>query len=205
MKRISLLVLTLLTLNSFAVDNNSNGKTITTPKGDVINFSALGSKSMHIANRNRNTTKTVAYGEEKPILLNGATIYYVGDENDSVNNVHNWKDWIDAHIAAEKKLNDAIKKEKKQLPKGSYYYTMKNMVINENGDLVYYETDGIVRRKYSETTLQHPGRLMIPVALEQKVNDKLKTTADKLSYTTMIVGGKATAYYNYYTLTFSVK
>lgn len=203
MKRIIVLALTLFTVNTYAVDNTSTGKTITTPKGDVISFSALGSKSLHIANSN--TTKTVAYGEEKPILLNGNSIYYVSDDNDSVNTYRNWQQWIDAHIAAEKKLNNAIKKEKKQLPKGTYYYTMKNMVINAAGELVYYETDGIVRRRYTETTRQRPGKLIIPAKLEQNINDKLKATVDKLTYTPMIVGGKATPYYNYYTLTFSVK
>lgn len=203
MKRIIVLALTLFTVNTYAVDNTSTGKTITTPKGDVISFSAIGSKPVHIANSN--TTKTVAYGEEKPILLNGNSIYYVSDDNDSVNTYRNWQQWIDAHIAAEKKLNNAIKKEKKQLPKGTYYYTMKNMVINAEGELVYYETDGIVRRRYTETTRQRPGKLIIPAKLEQNVNEKLKATADKLTYTPMIVGGKATPYYNYYTLTFSVK
>lgn len=203
MKRIIVLALTLFTINTYAVDNTGTGKTITTSKGDVISFSALGSKSLHIANSN--TTKTVAYGEEKPILLNGNSIYYVSDDNDSVNTYRNWQQWIDAHIAAEKKLNNAIKKEKKQLPKGTYYYTMKNMVINAAGELVYYETDGIVRRRYTETTRQRPGKLIIPAKLEQNVNEKLKATADKLTYTPMIVGGKATPYYNYYTLTFSVK
>lgn len=203
MKRIIVFALTLFTINTYAVDNTSTGKTITTSKGDVISFSAIGSKLVHIANSN--TTKTVAYGEEKPILLNGNSIYYVKDDNDTVNNSRNWQQWIDAHIAAEKKLNNAIKKEKKQLPKGTYYYTMKNMVINAAGELVYYETDGIVRRRYTETTRQRPGKLMIPAKLEQNINDKLKATADKLTYTPMIVGGKATPYYNYYTLTFSVK
>lgn len=203
MKRIIVFALTLFTINSYAVDNTGTGKTITTPKGDLISFSPLGSKSLHIANSN--TTKTVAYGEEKPILLNGNSIYYVKDDNDTVNNSHNWQQWIDAHIAAEKKLNNAIKKEKKQLPKGTYYYTMKNMVINAAGELVYYETDGIVRRRYTETTRQRPGKLIIPAKLEQNVNEKLKATADKLTYTPMIVGGKATPYYNYYTLTFSIK
>ncbi|MFN4246562.1 MAG: hypothetical protein ACK4EY_02500 [Flavipsychrobacter sp.] len=203
MKRIIVLALTLFTINSYAVDNTGTGKTITTPKGDVISFSAIGSKPVHIANSN--TTKTIAYGEEKPILLNGSTIYYVKDENDTVNNSRNWQQWIDAHIAAEKKLNNAIKKEKKQLPKGTYYYTMKNMVINAAGELVYYETDGIVRRRYTETTRQHPGRLIIPAKLEQNINEKLKATAGTLTYTPMIVGDKTTAYYNYYTLTFSVK
>lgn len=203
MKRIIILALTLFTINCYAVDITGTGKTITTTKGDVISFSAIGSKPIHIANSN--TTKTIAYGEEKPILLNGNSIYYVKDENDSINSARNWQQWIDAHIAAEKKLNDAVKKEKKQLPKGTYYYTMKNMVINEKGELVYYETDGIVRRRYSETTRQKPGRLLIPEKLETDVNNKLKATADKLTYTTMIVGGEATAYYNYYTFTFSVK
>ena len=203
MKRIIVLALTLFTINTYAVDNTGTGKTITTSKGDMISFSAIGSKPVHIANSN--TTKTVAYGEEKPILLNGNSIYYVSDDNDSVNTYRNWQQWIDAHIAAEKKLNNAIKKEKKQLPKGTYYYTMKNMVINAAGELVYYETDGIVRRRYTETTRQRPGKLIIPAKLEQNVNEKLKATADKLTYTPMIVGGKATPYYNYYTLTFSVK
>jgi hypothetical protein len=203
MKRIGILALALITLNSYAVDNNSIGKTITTPKGDVIAFSAIGNKAAHIANDN--TTKVIAYGEEKPILLNGREIYYVKDENDTVDNFRNWQQWIDAHITAEKRLNDAIKKEKKQLPAGTYYYIMKNMVINEQGKLVYYETDGIVRRKLTETTKQHPGRLTIPENLEQNVNDKLKAAANRLTYTTMIVGGKATAYYNRHTFTFSVK
>lgn len=203
MKRIIFLTLTLFTINSYAVDNTGTGKTIITPKGDVLSFSAIGSKPVHIANSN--TTKTVAYGEEKPILLNGNSIYYVSDDNDSVNTYRNWQQWIDAHIAAEKKLNNAIKKEKKQLSKGTYYYTMKNMVINAAGELVYYETDGIVRRRYTETTRQRPGKLMIPAKLEQNINEKLKVTANKLTYTPMIVGGKTTAYYNYYTLTFSVK
>lgn len=203
MKRIIVLALTLLTINCYAVDNTGIGKTITTTKGDVISFSPIGTKPVHIANSN--TTKTIAYGEEKPILLNGNAIYYVKSGDDTIDNSRNWEQWIDAHIAAEKKLNDAVKKEKKQLPKGTYYYSMKNMVINEKGELVYYETDGIVRRKYSETTRHKPGRLLIPEKLEKNVNDKLKATADKLTYTTMIVGGKATAYYNYYTFTFSVK
>lgn len=203
MKRIIVLALTLLTINCYAVDNTGIGKTITTTKGDVISFSPIGTKPVHIANSN--TTKTIAYSEEKPILLNGNAIYYVKSGDDTIDNSRNWEQWIDAHIAAEKKLNDAVKKEKKQLPKGTYYYSMKNMVINEKGELVYYETDGIVRRKYSETTRHKPGRLLIPEKLEKNVNDKLKATADKLTYTTMIVGGKATAYYNYYTFTFSVK
>lgn len=203
MKRIYILALALTTLNSYAVDNTGTGKTITTPKGDVITFSAIGNKAAHIANSN--TTKTIPYGEEKPMLLNGTAIYYVKDENDTVDNFRNWQQWIDAHLAAEKKLNDAVKTAKKQLPKGSYYYEMKNMVIAANGDLVYYETDGIIRRKYSETTKQHPGHLPIPAAIEQSVNNKLKATADNLTYTSMVVGGKATAYYNHYTFTFSVK
>ncbi len=203
MKRIISLAVALFTINCYAIDNTGTGKTITTPKGDVISFSAIGSKPVHIANSN--TTKTIAYGEEKPILLNGNAIYYVKSGDDTIDNSRNWQQWIDAHIAAEKKLNDAVKKERKQLPKGTYYYTMKNMVINEKGELVYYETDGIVRRRYSETTRHKPGRLLIPEKLEKNVNDKLKATTDKLTYTTMIAGGKATAYYNYYTFTFSVK
>lgn len=203
MKRIGLLAFTLLTLNSFATDKAADGKTITTIKGDVIVFSAIGSKTAHIANSN--TTRTIAYGEEKPILLNGQTIYYVKGDNDTVDNFRNWQEWIDAHLAAEEKMNEAIKAEKRQLPKGSYYYEMKNMVIAADGKLVYYETDGIVRRKYSETTKQLPGHLPIPAGIEASINSKLQVATDNLAYTTMIVGGYATAYYNHYTFTFSVK
>lgn len=203
MRIVALLLLSLCKMQASATDKIAKGKTITTEKGNVIIFSATTTKELHIANKNEQ--RTVEYGEPKPILLNGKEIYYVGDKNDTVNNCRNIQIWIGDHVKAWEVFDKELKKEKRQLPKGSYEVMFKDVVINEQGKIVYFHTAGIVRRKFSERLHVKPARLPIADNSEKRVNDKLIKSIEKLQYAPLMIGGNATPYYNHLTYSFDIK
>lgn len=203
MRIVALLLLSLCTMQASATDKIAIGKTITTEKGNVIIFSAITTKELHIANTNEQ--RTVEYGEPKPILLNGKDIYYVGDKNDTVNNCRNIQIWIGDHVKAWKIFDKELKKEKRQLPKGSYEVMFKDVVINEQGNIVYFRTAGIVRRNFSERLHVKPARLPIADNTEKRINDKLIKSIEKLQYAPLMIGGNATPYYNHLTYSFDIK
>ncbi|OSZ82889.1 hypothetical protein CAP35_06405 [Chitinophagaceae bacterium IBVUCB1] len=204
MRKATLLLLCLYAYAATATDKTPNGKTITTEKGDVIVFSSTTTKEMHIANTNER--KVVDYGTPQPVLLNGKEIYYVMDDKpDTVNNFRNSKMWIEDHIRIWQAFDKIIKIEKQKLPAGSYEMVFKDLIINEQGNVVYYTTNGIVRRKQQERLHVKTARLTIPSKLEETINTKLKDAMSQQQYTPLLIANKPVAYYNYHTYSFNIE
>ncbi len=203
MRIVALLLLSLCTIQASATDKIANGKTITTEKGDVIVFSATTTKELHIANTNEQ--RTVEYGQPKPILLNGKEIYYIKDrKTDTVNNFRNGQIWVADHVNACNVFDKEIKKEKKQLATGSYEIVFKDVVINEQGKIVYFRTEGIVRRKHIDRQHVKPAMLPLSDNIAKAINNKLTHSIGKLEYTPLMIAGNATPYYNYLTYSFDI-
>lgn len=178
------------------------GEVIVTERGDTITMSAVPQRRVNISNTNAKVVMPV--GHTRPLLLNGIKIYRFEDDTTE----YEWggfdeqyKQMIEHHNQFKSMLHDATQNVRKQLPDGDYIVEMKNMVVDENGIVVYYETEGLKKYKPGPNPHARFFTLPTPEAQSEMIKDILARTIIGSKLTHYSPKGKAIPYltsYNYY-------
>lgn len=199
MRTILYILLCCISMQCFA---QQAGEVIITERGDTITMSAVPQRSVNISNTNAKVVMPV--GHTRPLLLNGVKIYRFEDDSTE----YEWggfdeeyKLMIERYNQYKAKLNEATQNVRKQLPDGDYIVEMKNMVVDENGIVVYYETEGLKKYKPGPNPHARYFTLPTPEAQSEMIKDILARTIIGSKLTPYSPQGKAMPYltsYNYY-------
>lgn len=116
------------------------GRTFATYTGDSITMSK---PKVRVANINgRAYTKKLQAEREIPILLNGDSIHYFTHENYYKGDKINEQLMEDFHRLGAK-IDAMINEYVDSLPSGVYSISIKHLVVNTEGRIVYFDTKGI--------------------------------------------------------------
>lgn len=184
---------------AYAKDNGPHGRVIITNKGDKIMMEPMHDRTVHIANKDVSSTVTV--GDQRPLLLNGKEIYYFKDHKEDPFGLEEMKLWKNEYAKLNEQIDKTLAEEKKQLPDGYYEYRIEQMVVDEQGAIVYYQPKSLVRLILKEDKIV-PAE--IPAASAQIVEEKIKSILNTYRYTPFMHQGKATPYLSSYSYLFNV-
>ena len=84
-------------------------------------------------------------------------------------------------------LYDKMKRYYKRLEKAGYNADIRNIIVNANGDIIYYEYSGVIKRDtFNPKTLSD--------RLISRINDKTKKVLDKVELKPATIDNKPVAY-----------
>ncbi len=202
----SLFLITFLLLTGISIAREGNktagGETITTFTGDKLTFSVVKERPVNIKGK-----KTVHLIVDKPVpvLLNGNKIYYhFWDDNDGVYDTKAQKNAIEEHSKYNMMMDKAVEPYKKGLRKGDYVIHLKNMVVSKQGNIVYYETEGLQRFDNKYNSLTNPVLFRVKGKLSENINTVITLPIPKMQFTPLILDGKNMAYLSGFSYYFSI-
>jgi hypothetical protein len=149
---------------------------------------------------NSQICKIIEYGKPIPLQLNGKEIYYYKDHPDD--DLYSFKEkdtWMSEYLVLNKTLEDVFHTEINNLPKGVYYdLKIENIVINETGRIVYYETNGLVAHRHTGQFGQRYGLVDIPDEINNRLKQKITSALNHIQYTPLIINNNATPLLSYH-------
>lgn len=101
-------------------------------------------------------------------------------------------------------IDKASEPYKKGLGKGDYVIHLKNMVISEQGKVVYYETEGLQRYDEKYNYLTNPICFRVEGKPSENINMITISFIPQMQFTPLILDGKKMAYLSNFSYYFSI-
>ncbi|MEZ5018075.1 MAG: hypothetical protein R2800_13535 [Flavipsychrobacter sp.] len=196
MKSMIIVLLSLIWLPAFAQETEG-GNTITTFSGDEVTMSVVSARTINVKGKKLN--KIV--DKPRPLLLNGKDIYnHFWEENEAVYETEAHKKSMEEHTKYQMMIDELAKDEKRNLKEGEYALHLTNMVVNEQGYIVYYETKGLERyhKKLRGTTIAVNNKAA------ENINTIVQSQVHKMRFTTFVLDNTPRAYIGSFTYFFIV-
>lgn len=173
------------------------GNTITTFSGDEVTMSVVSARTINI--KGKKVEKVV--DKPRPLLLNGKEIYnHFWEENEAVYETEAHKKSMEEHTKYQMMIDELATEEKKQLKEGEYALHLTNMVVNEQGYIVYYETKGLEQyhKKLRGTTITVNNKAA------ENINAIIQGQIHKMKFTPFVLNNTPRAYIGSFTYFFIV-
>lgn len=177
-KMLLVIPLTLVSLICFTKDALSDGKRVKdgnkiTYRGNVFELSSLTVDTVFVQDPvTGNMLLKIAEHEPVPVKMNGDTIYQSYALNHTVGaglNTITSKSSLKAE-AIRLYLLDNMKDELKKLDNGKYWLGITNVVVDKNGDIVYFDYSGL---QTESPMIKNVGTNNIDLVLQAKISKKV--------------------------------
>ena len=203
MKTVQFILFCCIAIQCYA-QQPSPSAVIITEHGDTITMSTPKERTMRI----NGTTTTTLLSERRPHLLNNRIIYYFGDDTsihktkhdaayyDSMNNTYN---------RVKNMLDNATAMVRKQLPDGDYIVDIINMVVNEQGKIVYYEVGDVKKHIKTNHPLSQYSTQQTPEIQSSIIRQIVSTTIKDIQYVPYVRENAPTPYVTHFIYSFHQK
>ncbi len=186
MKYIVTALLSFATISAYALDAEKAGKTITTDNGDKITFTQVQTDHVTVIEKNSGDKELKRFERvaERPNTLNGQMI------------IHDLKatpELLDVAGKTSALISEVLRKAD-ILSAGCYQFTIPDIVIDEQGNVVYYSKaevkDGDLR-EYAKYKIQYHDIAENEKAL---MEDLMVELMSELKTEPLVIDGKAAPY-----------
>lgn len=192
----------LLLLSSFRYGNELYGETVITKRGDEVTFSKPKEREVIITNSNKK--RTIAIERSAPALLNGKRIYDLKKYPDLDRTKDSTK-FLVMHHAYETFhdcIANAISGEMNYLQRGNYICEINNVVVNENGFIAYYETEGLLKHIFDGNPFNKPRTQPINPTSSYIIKQIIDHQVNKIQFRSLVINGDVTPYLTRFTFYF---
>lgn len=200
MNKLPITILLFFCANTYAGTHNTKGKVFTTDSGNEITMSAPVERPVNVVNQRVN--KMVVTEKPKPVMLDGETII---DKYKVISQYKGQKVFVDEYYAIEKTIDSALVNELQQLEGGIYSIEVNNIVVNKQGKIIYFETEGIKGRTTKSTWHMAPGYYPIDATTAIAINNKIEKILAEAQLSPLVVDGKPAPYLTWYEFAFTTR
>lgn len=192
------------------IADNKPGKmdTVITQAGDTIVMSAIVSQKLHIANKQEYHQAGVDYTLPHPISLNGTKIFTQPDGYDEMEQLMHTasiKNACSDHDKLDELAEQAVSPLKDSLPEGRYVFRLRNLMVDEQGRVAYYQTVGLEHVVIEQKSFTKFSGTEEEERIAQRVINAFDTAVHKMVYTPLIWKDAPTPYISQYMYEFEVE
>jgi|GEM_PF-4269947 len=201
MRILTLLVTSLFITSTFAFEKESREAiVITTKNGDKITMGPVADRKINVANKGESWIAAIE--KPRPALLNGKEIFYYKMNPDwgiIVRHTEAFKKTYEDYKKIDDEIDAALADIRAILPRGNYKFEAKDLVVNEAGQIVYYDSKGITKYEYGANVFSAHITLDMNEAQAEQINNIIIAILEQSSVTPFKIDGAVTPYLSSFT------